>query len=511
MRPRISTKLQSLLHHHTSLPNSAGASRRDFLVRCGGGFGAVALTGLLSRAARSESLKPFNQTTVIDSVNPLLARHPHFAPRAKRVIFLFMYGGPSHVDTFDYKPALLEQNGKPVPESFKQQATDDGAVATIEHCKDELFASPWRFSQHGQSGLWVSDLFPHLARRVDDLCLIKSLHCDSSNHAPATFQMNTGAVLDGKPSMGAWVTYGLGTLNDNLPGYVLLFDVGGYGGAGNWGSAFLPGAFQGTQFRDRGVPVLNLTPPEQFAHVQRSTIDVIQKLNLKHRTTRPELLDLDARIASYELAYRMQTSALNVGDLGDEPSHVLESYGINNQDQTMASYGRKCLMARRLVERGVRFVQVYNGTDGYGWDAHGGGKLAIDKNHAAVAKQTDQPIAALLADLKQRGLLDETLVVWAGEFGRTPMMQGDKGRNHSPMGFTVWLAGGGVKSGFSYGTTDDIGLMAEKNPVSVSQLHATILTALGLNPDQLFFEHNGRPERLTGVAGSAKPVMDLFA
>ena len=243
MRPRISTKLQSLLHHHTSLPDvgwnslpsSAGASRRDFLVRCGGGFGAVALTGLLSRAARSESVKPFNQTTMIDSVNPLLARHPHFTPRAKRVIFLFMYGGPSHVDTFDYKPALLEQNGKPVPESFKQRATDDGAVATIEHCKDELFASPWRFSQHGQSGLWVSDLFPHLARRVDDLCLIKSLHCDSSNHAPATFQMNTGAVLDGKPSMGAWVTYGLGTLNDNLPGYVLLFDVGGYGGAGNWG------------------------------------------------------------------------------------------------------------------------------------------------------------------------------------------------------------------------------------------------------------------------------------
>ena len=468
----------------------------------------MALTGLLGRTARSDV---FHQTTVIDPMSPLAARKPHFAPRAKRVIFLFMYGGPSHIDTFDYKPVLFEQNGKPVPQSIVQRATSDAAKATIEHCKDELFAGPWKFAQHGQSGLWVSDMLPHLARRVDDLCLIKSVHSDSSNHAPATFQMNTGEVLDGKPSMGSWVTYGLGTLNENLPGYVLLFDIGGYGGSGNWGSAFLPGAFQGTRFRDEGVPVLNLTPPEPFVDVQRSTIDVIQKLNVKHRAAHPGLLDLDARIASYELAYRMQATALEVGDLADEPAHVLEMYGINDEDQTTAGYARKCLMARRLVERGVRFVQVYNGIDGYGWDAHGGGKLAIDQNHAAVARQTDKPIASLLADLKQRGLLDETLVVWAGEFGRTPMMQGDRGRNHSPMGFTVWLAGGGVKSGFSYGETDEIGLVVEKDPVSVSQLHATILTALGLRPDDLFFEHNGRPERLTGVMGSATPVMDLFA
>ena len=483
------------------------SSRRDFLERFGGGFGGLALAGLLGRTARSEV---FDQTTVIHPMNPLGARQPHFVPRAKHVIFLFMYGGPSHVDTFDYKPVLFQQNGKPVPESIKQRATSDAAQAAIKHCKDELFAGPWKFAQRGQSGLWVSDLLPHLARQVDDLCLIKSVHGDSSNHAPATFQMNTGAVLDGKPSMGAWVTYGLGTLNENLPGYVLLFDIGGYGGSGNWGSAFLPGPFQGTRFRDQGVPVLNLTPPEQFAGVQRSTIDVIQKLNVKHRAARPGLLDLDARIASYELAYRMQATALDVGDLADEPAHVLETYGINDNDKTTAGYARKCLMARRLIERGVRFVQVYNGIDGYGWDAHGG-EHAIDKNHTAVARQIDRPIAGLLADLKQRGLLDETLVVWAGEFGRTPMMQGDKGRNHSPTGFTAWLAGGGVKPGFSYGETDEIGLVAEQDPVSVSELHATILTALGLQPDNLFFEHNGRPERLTGVAGSALPVMDLFA
>ena len=483
------------------------ASRRDFLGRFGGGFGSLALTGLLGRDARSDV---FQQTTVIHPMSPLAARQPHFAPRAKRVIFLFMYGGPSHIDTFDYKPVLYEQNGKPVPESIKQRAASDAAMATIKHCKDELFAGPWKFRQHGQSGLWVSELLPHLARQVDDLCVIKSMHCDSSNHAPATFQMNTGEVLDGKPSMGAWVTYGLGTLNEDLPGYVLLFDIGGYGGSGNWGSAFLPGAFQGTRFRDEGIPVLNLTPPEQFVNVQRSTIDVIQKLNAKHRAAREGLLELETRIASYELAYRMQATAMDVGDVADEPAHVLEMYGFNDTNKTTVGYARKCLMARRLVERGVRFVQVYNGIDGYGWDAHGG-EHAIDKNHSAVARQTDKPIAGLLADLKQRGLLEETLVVWAGEFGRTPMMQGDNGRNHSPMGYTVWLAGGGVKSGFSYGETDEIGLVAEKDPVSVAELHATILTALGLRPDDLFFEHNGRPERLTGVMGSATPVMDVFA
>jgi len=486
----------------------AHTSRRSFLAWSGGGLGAAALAGILPRAAHGEV---FTQNTVIDPAEPLAVRRPHFVSRAKRVIFLFMYGGPSHVDTFDYKPLLAKQNGKPVPESIQAQATGDAAQAAIKHCKDELFAGPWKFAQRGQSGLWVSDMLPHIARRTDDLCVIKSLHCDSSNHAPATFQMNTGAVLDGKPSMGAWITYGLGTQNENLPGYVLLYDIGGFGGSGNWGSASLPGVFQGTRFRDQGVPVLNLTPPEHLARVQRSTINMIQQLNAKHRDARPALLDLDARIASYELAYRMQASAHDAGNLADEPAHVLEMYGINDADETTAGYARKCLMARRLVERGVRFVQVYNGIDGYGWDAHGGGILAIDKNHAAVAKQVDQPIAGLLADLKQRGLLEETLVVCAGEFGRTPMMQGDRGRNHSPTGFTVWLAGGGVKSGFSYGETDEIGLVAQQNPVSVSQLHATILTALGLQPDNLFFEHNGRPERLTGVAGSAQPVLDLFA
>lgn len=479
---------------HNSLPC---LNRRAFLARAGAGFGSVALAGLLGAEGQAAASK---QPTVIDPVNPLLPRQPHFATRAKRVIFLFMYGGPSQVDTFDYKPLLTQLQGKPVPASLKQQSDKVGGV--FNHCKDELMAGPWKWQRHGQSGLWVSDLLPHTARHADDLCVIKSMVSESSNHAPATYQMNTGVTLGGKPSMGSWITYGLGSPNQNLPGFVLLFKVGGLGGSANWSNGFLPAAFQGTQFRHQGPPVLDLDPPVELAGVQRSTIDLMQELNKRHSARRPGLLDLDGRIASYELAYRMQAEALSVGDLAQETKETQTLYGIDDKNKDKALFGRMCLLSRRLVENGVRFVQLYSAVDKLGWDAH-------DNNvayHQRNAEQTDQATAALLTDLKQRGLLDETLVIWGGEFGRTPMMQGSGGRNHNPYGFTMWLAGGGVRGGQSIGGTDEIGLRAVEQPHGAKDLHATILTALGLNPEDLFFEHNGRPERLTGVAGSAKPI-----
>jgi hypothetical protein len=461
----------------------------------------VALAGLLGSVARADALR---KNIAIDPVNPLAVRQSNFAPKAKNVIFLFMYGGPSQVDTFDYKPELVKLHGKPVPDSFKKKSDKVGGV--FSGCKDELMAGPWKWAQHGNSGLWVSDLLPHTARLADDLCVIRSMHSESSNHAPATYQMNTGVTITGKPSMGSWITYGLGSENQNLPGYVLLFKVAGLGGSANWSNAFLPAVFQGTQFRHEGAPVLDLEPSAEFADVQRSTIDAVQKLNRKHADMRPGLLDLDGRIASYELAYRMQWEALDVGDLSTESRATRDMYALDDKNKDKALFGRMCLLSRRLVEKGVRFVQLYNAVDKNGWDGHD----HSEDYHRRNAAQTDQPIAALLADLKQRGLLDSTLVIWAGEFGRTPMVQGNLGRNHNPYGFTVWLAGGGVKGGQTIGETDEIGLRAEKDPHSVKDLHATILTALGLNPEELYFEHNGRPERLTGVAGSAKPIRQVF-
>ena len=471
-------------------------SRREFLTRTGGGFAGVALSALLAEEARSS----FVQKTTIDPLNPLAERLPHFAPRAKRVIFLFQYGGPSTFDLLDYKPTLLQLNGKPVPESLKKQPDKVGGV--FVHCKDELMAGPWKWAQHGQSGQWVSDLLPHTATHIDELCQIRSMFSDSSNHGPATHLMNTGAILAGKPSLGSWLTYGLGSANQNLPGFVLLYKVGGLGGSANWSNGFLPAAFQGTQFRHEGPPVLNLQPPAHLAEVQRSTIDFAQALNRKHADLRPGMLDLEGRIASYELAYRMQAEALDIGELSQETRATQNAYGLHDENKEKAMYGRMCLLARRLSEKGVRFVQIYNAVDKLGWDAH-------DSNtdyHRRNAAQTDQPIAALLDDLKQRGLLDTTLVIWAGEFGRTPMMQGNNGRNHNPYGFTVWLAGGGVNGGTAIGATDEIGLRAVDRPQPVKNLHATILTALGFRPDDLFFEHHGRPERLTGVAQSWRTI-----
>ena len=471
-------------------------SRRDFLTHTGGGFASVALSALL--ADELQAAPPQQQP--INPLQPLAERLPHFLPKAKRVIFLFQYGGPSTFDLLDYKPQLLKLNGQPVPESFKQNPDKVGGV--FHHCKDELMAGPWNWAQHGQSGQWVSELLPHTAKQIDELCQVRSMFSESSNHAPATYLMNTGAILGGKPSLGSWVTYGLGSVNQNLPGYVLLYKVGGLGGSANWSNAFLPAAFQGTQFRHEGSPVLNLQPPAEFADVQRSTLDFAQALNRQHAAKRPGVLDLDGRIASYELAYRMQSQALDIGELSFETKATQDAYGLHDENKDKATFARMCLLSRRLVEKGVRFVQLYNAVDKLGWDGH-------DKNtdyNIRNAAQTDQPIAALLADLKQRGLLDSTLVIWAGEFGRTPMMQGNNGRNHNPYGFTIWMAGGGVKAGSVIGSTDEIGLRAAEQPQSIKNLHATILTALGLNPDDLFLEHAGRQERLTGVAQSWKTI-----
>jgi hypothetical protein len=346
-----------------------------------------------------------------------------------------------------------------------------------------------------------------MAKHVDDVCFIHSLQAESNNHAPASYQMHTGEIQAGKASMGSWVTYGLGTVNQNLPGYVLLFDAGPLGGSANYSNGFLPPAFQGTRLRDEGTPVLDLLPPREFADGQRASLDLIRELNLKHRNARPGFAELDARIASYELAYRMQSAAVEVGDFSNESAKLRESYGLEDKDKRTAAFGRKCLLARRLVERGVRFVQVYDMPDKDGWDAH----AKITDNHTPRARWIDAPIAALLTDLKERGLLDETLVIWASEFGRTPMLQGDRGRQHNAAGFTIWMAGGGVKPGQRIGATDEIGLMAVAEPHPFKDLHATILAALGLKNDDLAFEHSGRMERLTGVAGSANVIPGVLA
>ena len=471
-------------------------SRRQFFNHSGAGFASVAFSALLADELRAATLK----RPVIDPLQPLAERLPHFAPQAKQVIFLFQYGGPSTFDLLDYKPELIRLHGQPVPESFKKNPDKVGGV--FNHCKDELMAGPWKWAQHGQSGQWVSELLPHTARHIDELCQVRSMYSESSNHAPATYLMNTGAILGGKPSLGSWVTYGLGSVNQNLPGYVLLYKVGGLGGSQNWSNAFLPAAFQGTQFRHEGSPVLNLQPPSELADVQRSTLDFAQVLNRRHAAERPGMLDLDGRIASYELAYRMQSEALDIGELSLETKETQDAYGLHDANGSKVMYGRMCLLSRRLIEKGVRFVQLYNAVDKLGWDGHDNN----DDYNRRNAEQTDQPVAALLSDLKQRGLLDTTLVIWAGEFGRTPMMQGNGGRNHNPYGFTIWMAGGGVKAGTVIGSTDDIGLRAADQPQPVKNLHATILTALGLNPDDLFFEHAGRQERLTGVAQSWKKI-----
>ncbi|MBM3954376.1 MAG: DUF1501 domain-containing protein [Planctomycetes bacterium] len=470
----------------------AAAARRGWLA----GLGPVALAALAAADGRGDD------GPAIDPLRPLAPRRPHFTPRATRVIFLFMVGGPSQVDTFDHKPALQALDGQPLPGSLRAAIAGSRFANVLHGCTDRLLASPYRWQRHGESGMWVSELFPAVARHVDRLCFIHSLQADSNNHAPASYQAHTGDIRAGKASLGAWTTYGLGSESADLPGYVVLFDAGPLGGAANYSHGFLPAAFQPTRLRDTGAPLPDLAPPEEFAAGQRDTLDLIRRLGIRHARQRPGLTELEARLASYELAYRMQSSALELGDVEAETPATLRAYGLDHADERTRAFGRKCLLARRLVERGVRFVQLYDMPDKDGWDAH----ALLADNHTPRARWTDQPIAALVSDLAARGLLDETLVVWASEFGRTPLVQGNGGRNHNAAGFTVWLAGGGVRPGQRIGATDELGYMAIERPTPFADLHATILAALGLSNDRLSFRAAGRDERLTGVAGSATVI-----
>jgi hypothetical protein len=464
----------------------AARSRREFLFQAGGGFGSLALSWLLARDGHAAESGPR------PSANPLTAKLPHFEAKAKSVIFMFMVGGPSHVDLFDPKPELQKQHGQPLPKSFGMP------VSQFTKGDTPLLASTRRFQKHGESGLDVSDLLPHLATCVDDIAFLRSCWCTSTIHAPAMYELHSGRTLMGYPSLGSWVTYGLGSVSENLPAYCVMTQPEGTpeGGAPCWGSGFLPPVYQGTLLRKGSSPILNLKPPADVSpEQQRRTLDLIKRMN--EVDLDPGDTELTARIATYELAFRMQQHAPEAVDLSQESTSTRRAYGLNNK--RTADFGTRCLLARRLVERGVRFVQLYSGGGPLitQWDAHDD----INGNHEKMCGHVDRPIAALLADLKQRGLLASTLVVWASEFGRTPMSQGGKGRDHNPYGYTMWMAGGGVKGGQAIGATDEFGLRAEKERISVHDFHATILHLLGFDHEKLTFLHNARDERLTDVAG----------
>ena len=456
-------------------------TRRHFLGQAGG-FGSLALSWMLHQDGSARADEP---------VDPLAARPPHAVAKAKRIIYLFMHGGPSHLELFDPKPELQRLAGKPLPDSF-------GAVATRRKVeRNPLLATKRTFKKHGASGLDISDLLPHTAKFADDLAVIRSCWADSVNHPQAVYQMNTGSVLMGKPSLGSWVGYGLGTENRDLPAFVVLPDPAGgiKGGPPAYGSGFLPASYQGTLVRGGESPILDLRPPAGMtADRQRKTLDLIGSLNKRHLDARGDDTELSARIATYELAYRMQSAAPEAVDFSTETDETKRLYGLD--DRVTADFGTRCLLARRLAERGVRFIQVYSG-DVNGWDAH----EDVEKNHAAMCARTDKPVAGLLADLKRRGLLDDTLVIWGGEFGRMPMSEGGKGRDHNPHGFCAWMAGAGVKGGTVHGATDAVGLRAERDRVHVHDLHATVLHLMGLDHTRLTFPHNGRDERLTETSG----------
>lgn len=458
-------------------------SRREFLSRAGFGFGSLALTSLLSQeGALAAAAEP----------SPLAPKQPHTAPKAKAVILLFMSGGPSQLETFDPKPELQRLHGQPVPASFGMIKTRRGVE------KNRLLGTQRTFRKFGDSGTEVSDFLPHLSTVVDEMAVLRGCYGDSVTHPESVYLMNTGSIRMGRPSMGAWVSYGLGTENQNMPAFVCMPDPGGYvkGGAPAWGSGFLPAAYQGTVVRGGKSPVLNLNPPEGVTpERQRNTLDLIGRLNETHLRERGGDSALAARIAAYELAFRMQTHAPEVVDVSQESAATREMYGVDRPE--CGEFGLRCLLARRMVERGVRFVQLYCG-DTNGWDGHSD----IEGNHRVHCGRTDRPAAALIRDLKQRGLLESTLVIWTGEFGRTPMTEGQTGRDHNPYGFSMWMAGGGVKGGITYGNTDAIGLRAEEDRTHAHDIHATILHLLGLNHKQLTFLHNGRAERLTDVAGN---------
>jgi hypothetical protein len=468
------------------------------LWEAGAGFAGLALLDLLSREQFFARAAPDDgaphEPTGRSAHNWLEAKRPHFPARAKHVVFLFMNGAPSQVDTFDPKPALEKHHG-----TTYRGATPVGSNGRpIGH----LMKSPFPFTRHGQSGLKISSLFPHTARFADDLCVIRSMYTDTAAHASGCLQLNTGSVLLGKPSLGAWMSYGLGTESESLPSFVVMTDHRGgpISGASNWSAGYMPAAYQGTLFRSKGSPLLDLaSPPGQSAGSQRRTIDLIQDLNRRHVAAHPDQEELAARIESYELAFKMQSTAAAVVDLALEDNRTREMYGLDHE--RTRDFGSKCLLARRLLERGVRFIQLYSGGGHLEdtWDGHSD----CIKNHTLHAGETDQPVAALLADLKRTGLWEQTLVVWGGEFGRTPTSEGvnKPGRDHNPYGFSMWLAGAGVKGGQAVGATDELGFNAIESRCHISDLHATILHLMGLDHKRLTYFYQGMDQRLTGVRG----------
>jgi len=467
---------RELVPHHES-----ALTRRDFLMRAGGGVSGLALASLLG-ADRAFAAP----------ANPLAAKVGHYAGTAKQVIFLFMEGGPSHLDTFDPKPLLNKLDGQTLPKSFKEPITAMGEQGS------PLMGSPRKWKRHGESGLWVSDWFPNVARHADELAVIRSCWADGLNHVGSVCQMNTGSIIGGRPSLGSWAVYGLGSLNENLPSYVVLTDRDKMplGGVRNWGTGFMPATYQGTLFQNGSVPIQNLVPPEGVSETrQRKKLDLLNRLNRKHAEQNGFDDELEARINAYEMAYRMQAEAPEAVDISSERESTKSLYGMYRKETE--PFGRQCLLARRLVERGVRFVQVYSGA-GSAWDTHAN----HEKRSTALCESVDLPIAGLLSDLKQRGLLEDTLVVWGGEFGRTPMSEKGDGRDHNPFGFTMWMAGGGVKGGQTIGTTDELGLWAVEEKAHVHDLHASILHAVGLDHMSLEFKTGGRLERPTINTGN---------
>ena len=447
-------------------------TRRSLLARCGSGFGLIALGSLL----KQERLLAATGDATMDRMRQV-------APKAKSVIWLFMEGGPSGLDLFDPKPELQKNHGKRL----------DG-IDPFFGAPGPLMKSPYRFKQYGQSGTWVSSALPHITECVDDLALLKAVHCESNSHAPAMYQMNTGFTRPGFPSTGAWTTYGLGSSNDNLPGFIVLPKQSGTkGGVLNWGSGFLPGSNQGTVFRSGDAPILNLGRDSAMTDAQqRAQLDFARALNEEHLAARPQETELDARIASFELAYRMQFEAMEAVDVARETQETQQLYGID--DSATRDYGLKLLTARRLVERGVRFVQAYPNDQ---WDAH----QDLKDNHDTLCRMTDKPVAGLLKDLKRRGLLESTLVIWGGEFGRLPVSEKGVGRDHNPYGFLIWMAGGGIKGGVHHGSTDEVGYRGVSGQVSIPDVHATILHLLGIDHEALTYTHQGRDFRLTDVSG----------
>lgn len=464
------------------------ASRREFLRGFGGGLGAVALTHLLHQESRAA---------------------PHHRPRARRVLLLFMSAGVSHVDTFDYKqPALTRHAGKTLDQVLD---TDPRAITDVFFRKPgKLMPSPFRWARYGETGHWASELFPNLNRQIDKLTFVHSMVAEENSHGPAMFHFSTGQPRNGYPSMGAWAVYGLGAESQNLPAFVVLMDRGmPPASTANWGNGFLPAQYQGVVFGSDAEPIVDLKPPDGIGDAeQQATIGLVRALNAGHAGAHPGESDFAARVAAYELAARMQVAAPEAADLTRETRATHRMYGTDRSDRMFATFSRNCLLARRLLERGVRFVTVFSGGSNNvqdNWDAH----ADVVSNHTRNAQSVDQPIAALLVDLERRGLLDETLVIWTGEFGRTPTSEGSRGRDHNIGGFTLWMAGGGVKPGLSYGATDEFGFRAVDRPVPIVDLHATILHALGLDHEKLTYYYDGMDRRLTGVAG--RVVHDLFA